>query len=244
MTGEHERGSQPELTSNQPIRLSQTADPICISAPVVSGTGSDEVMERVLIAIPALLTGAGALLPAGAVTVVEVVVLSRRIIPQRVTVMNNRAMIDGVLHKDLLFKVAAPAATTTGVITTGDCVATIAATLDVVVDCPFAMCVPVPGACPGDVAQVNFCIEADIENLIAPSATAAPTVFEERVCIRADVVALRPGSVTITPSLPNICAPVGPVTTPCASPACDNSVGLPTSVLVTAPPGIPGFTGF
>ena len=236
MTGEHER-SQPQFTPNQPIRLSQVPEPICIGAPVVSGTGSDEVLERVVISIPALITGAGTLLPVGAATVVEVVVLSKTVIPQRVTVMNNKALIDAILHKDLLFKIIAPAATTTGVITSGDCTATIAATLDVVLDCPFGICVPVPGACPGDIAQVNFCIEAEQENLIAPTIGATPTLFEEKVCIRADVVALRPTNVTITPTLPTVCPP-GPATTPCPTPSCSSQVGLPTSVLVTSRPGI------
>lgn len=244
MTGEHEHGSQPELTSIQPIRLSQV-EPICIGAPVVSGTGSDEVLERVVIAIPPLLAGAGALLPAGLVTVVEVVVLSKKVIPQRVTVANNKALIDAILHKDLLFKIAVPATTTTGIITSGDCTATIAATLDVVLDCPFGICVPVPGACPGDVASVSFCIEAEQENLIAPTIGAAPTLFEEKVCIRADVVALRPTNLTITPTSPTICPPVGPVTTPCPTPTCSSSVGLPTSTLITSTPGlIPGVGGF
>jgi hypothetical protein len=176
--------------------------------------------------------------------VVEVVVLSKRVIPQRVTVMNNKALIDAILHKDLLFKVIAPAATTTGVVTMGDCTATIAATLDVVLDCPFAMCVPVPGACPGDVASVNFCIEAEQENLISPTVGATPTLFEEKVCIRADVVALRPTNLTITPTLPTVCPP-GPAVTPCPTPTCSSTVGLPTSTLVTSTPGIiPGGGGF
>jgi len=233
MTEDQELASQ--LTPTQPIRLSQV-EPICIGAPVVSGTGSDEVLERVVIDIPALLAGASTLLPIGLVTVVEVVVLSKRIIPQRTTVMNNKAIVDAILHKDLLFKIAAPLATPAGIVTVGDCAATIAVTLDVVLDCPFSTCVPVPGACPGDFAQVNFCIEAEQENLIAPTIGAPPTLFEEKVCIRADVITLRTTTVTITPTVPSIC-PTSPLTTPCPTPTCQSQVGLPTSVLVTGTTG-------
>ncbi|HEY3368239.1 MAG TPA: hypothetical protein VGK74_24570 [Symbiobacteriaceae bacterium] len=239
MTGEHTFGSQP--SANQPIRLSQVAEPICIGAPVISGAGSDEVLERVVIAIPPLLAAAAALLPVGALTVVEVVVLSKKIIPQRCTIMNNKAIVDAILHKDLLFKIAAPAVVATGVVTSGDCAATIAVTLDVVLDCPFGICVPVPGACPGDLCQVNFCIEAEQENLIAPTPGATPTLFEEKVCVRADVTAIRQMPITITPTLPTICPP-GPAVTPCPTPQCTSTVGLPTSTLVASRPTIlPGF---
>jgi len=230
---------------NGVVTPAQQPAPVCISAPVVSGTGSEEVLERVVISIPNLITAAGALLPVGATTVVEVVVLSKRVIPQRVTVMSNKVLIDAILHKDLLFKVLAPGVDTSAVVTSGDCTATLAATLDVVLDCPFGICVPVPGACPGDIAQVRFCIEAEQENLIAPTLGATPTLFEEKVCIRADVVTLRPTNITITPTEPSVCPDPTQPTTPCPTPICPTTVGLPTSVLVTSTPGIiPNANGY
>lgn len=234
------------MSENGVVTPAQQPEPICIAAPVVSGTGSDEVLERVVIDLPALLAevSAASVLLSGATTVVEVVVLSKRVIPQRVTVMTNKVLIDAILHKDLLFKVLADVNAASSIIT-GDCTATVAETFDLVLDCPVGICVPVPGACPGDIAQVRFCIEAEQENLIAPTLGATPTQFEEKVCVRADVVTLRPTNITVTPTEPSVCPTLPDPTNTCPTPACPTSVGLPTSVVITSTPGIiPGSNGF
>jgi len=214
-------------------------DPISIAAPIVSGQGESEVLERIVLDL-AELAAAGAaagLLTSATLVALEVVALSKRISITECEVFTNKVLINGVLHKDLLFKFAAitqPLATDLS-LTGSDCTFILAETLDLVIDCPFGACVPVPGACPGDTCLVqNACVEAEKELLIDTDGDALPDQFEEKVCILLQVQTIRNQAVSITPAtiIP------GPPTPTCPPSPCPSQVGLPSSVFITRQPGV------
>lgn len=236
MTDEH----QPVKHLNM-IRASQV-EPICISAPTVSGVGETEVLERIVIDLAALAAAGAAagILSSATLEAVEVVALSKRISITECEVFTNKVLLNGVLHKDLLFKFATVTQVTEAdvLLTSNDCTLTLAETLDLVVDCPFGACIPVPGACPGDTCLVeNACVEAEKELLIDLDTDGMADQFEEKVCILLQVKTIRNRQITITPNTDNICPGFTPLPV-CPTPPCPPQIGLPSSVFVQRRPAI------
>lgn len=233
-------GVNQQYMVNPPMRGAQV-EPVCITAPIVSGFGETEVLERIVLDLDELALAAitALLLPTAIGPVVEVVALSKRVTITDCEVFTNKVLINGLLHKDLLFKFAAITliASLLGiVVTANDCTVTIADTLDLILDCPFGACITVPGACPGDQCFIETaCIDAERETLIDNDADGAADLFEEKVCIRIAVKTIRNQQVTITPTEPNICP--GPAPTPVCPTVCLPQQGLPTSVTVVRGPG-------
>lgn len=221
----------------QMVRPSQVVEPICITAPAVAGIGETEVLERIVLDLDALTLAAIAagLLPTGIGPVIEVVVLSKRVTISECEVFTNKALINGVLHKDLLFKFAAVTlvADLLGItLTANDCTLAIADTLDLVLDCPFGACVTVPGACPGDTCLVErACVDAEKELLIDTDGDGLADQFEEKVCILLQVKAIRNQQITITPTEPNICPTFTPIPV-CPPNPCPNPTGLSSSTFI------------
>jgi hypothetical protein len=241
MAGENESLTRELALNTQPIRPNAVAEPVCIGAPVVSGIGEEEILERVVLNLGVLATAALAagILPAGTTgSFTEVVVLSKRVTIQECEVFTNKVLVNGTLHKDLLFKFTPTTAPfTTGLITTGDCTALLNFTIDVTLDCPFGACIMIPGACPGDTCVIeNACVDAEKELLIDINGDNIPEFFEEKVCILIRAKTVRQTLITITPTLPNIC-PTFPSSTPCPTPVCPPQIGLPSSVFVSRPTG-------
>jgi hypothetical protein len=238
MSGEHETSAAGQHNRTLPVRPNSVGTPICIGAPVVSGLGEDEILERVVVDLTALTAAAitaGILPPGITFRVAEAVVLSKRVSIDECEVFTNKVLVNGTLHKDILFKFVPTTAPilTTGVVTTGDCSAVLARTVDVVLDCPFGACIPVMGACPGDTCVIeNACIDAEKDLLIDTNFDTIPELFEEKVCILIQAKTLRQTNITITPTLPNICPPT-PTTPACPSPPCPPTVGLPTTTFVS-----------
>jgi hypothetical protein len=223
------------LTRQNLVRPSQT-EPICIAAPSVSGIGETEVLERIVIDLIALAAGGAAagILTSPALIPIEVVVLSKRVTITECEVFTNKILVNGVLHKDLLFKFASlTEVSETALLSGGDCELTLAETLDLVVDCPFGACIPVPGACPGDTCLIeNACIEAERELLIDTTGDTIADQFEEKVCILIQAKSIRNRQVTITPNAENICPGFTPIPD-CPENSCMSNVGLPSSTFVT-----------
>jgi len=201
----------------EPLQVDQPAEPICVSAPVVAGAGETEVFEVISLSVPALLAAIAPLLPAGLIapTLSEVVVLTKRVTITDCEVFNGKVLVNGVLHKDLLLKIlpTTPSTALAAAVIGGTmCVVSAGTPVDLTVDCPFGACITVPGACPGDRCQVELaCVDAEKELLIDTTGTGTPSIFEEKVCIRIQVKAIRNQQVTITPTLPNICPTFPPV---------------------------------
>jgi hypothetical protein len=221
------------ITHHQPVQQYQVEEPICIGAPVVSGIGETEVLERIVIDLNQFLTAAedAGLLPVDFVgSVVEAVVLSKRVTIQDCEVFTNKVIVNGTLHKDILFKVAPDVQPTNAAdvfVTATDCTITFAETVDVVLDCPFGAVIPVPGACPGDQCEVVLaCVEAEKDLLIDTDGDGAADQFEEKVAILIRVKTVRQQLVTIQP-VANIC-PEFPTFPPCPTSPCCNGP-LPTS---------------
>jgi hypothetical protein len=211
------------LTQNQPVQQYQVEEPICIGAPVVSGIGETEVLERIVIDLGQLTTAAinAGLLPANIGPAVEAVILTKKVIITDCEAFTNKVIVNGVLHKDILFKFQAATPTVDGPIfvTPSDCTITLADTLDVVLDCPFGACIPVPGACPGDKCEVILaCVDAEKDLLIDTTGTGDPDLFEEKVCILIRVKTIRQQLVTIQPVTPNLCPEFPPF--PNCPPGC------------------------
>lgn len=235
MTVEHQ-----SLTRQNLVRPSQ-AEPICIAAPSVSGIGETEVLERIVIDLVALAAAGAAagILTTATLEPIEVVVLSKRVTITECEVFTNKILVNGVLHKDLLFKFASlTTVSETALLSGGDCTLTLAETLDLVVDCPFGACIPVPGACPGDTCLIeNACIEAERELLIDTDGDTIADQFEEKVCILIQAKSIRNRQVTITPNEDNICPGFTPIPDCPTNSACLSNTGLPSSVFITRRPG-------
>lgn len=220
------------------VHISQEA-PICITAPVVTGSGDAEVLQRLTLDLPALLAAAAAagLLPfAGFVA--DAVVLTKRVEITSCEVFTNKVLINGVLHKDVLLKVApvTPVAVPPGTISPADCALAVAMPLDLIIDCPFGACITVPGACPGDTCQIErACVDAERETLISTPTSPFPTTLEEKVCIRLAVKAIRNRQVTILPVEPNICP--GAVPEPVCPPTGCLDTGLRSATRVVTGTG-------
>lgn len=217
------------------------AAPVCVSAPVVSGAGETEVLERIRLSVPALLTAIAPFLPATLVAPVlkEVVVLSQRVTITDCEVFNGKVLVNGLLHKNLLLKVfptTTSPALTGAVIGGGDCTVAVGTPVDLAVDCSFGACIPVPGACPGDHCQIErACIDAEKELLIDTTGTGMPNLFEEKVCILLQVKTIRNTQVTITPNAVNIC-PTFPPPSVCPPTGCIDGL-LPSSKFISRPGG-------
>lgn len=186
------------LTPNQSVQQYQVEEPICIGAPVVSAIGETEVLERIVINLDDFITGAigaGILDDGFTGDVLEAVVLSKRVTITDCEVFTNRVIVNGCLHKDILFKVAPTTvvAPPTTIFPTGaDCTITFAETVDVVIDCPIAAVISVPGACPGDQCEVVLaCVEAERDLLIDTDGDGAADLFEEKVVILIRVRTIR-----------------------------------------------------
>ncbi len=218
-----------------PCQVDQPPAPICLSAPVVAGAGETEVFEVISLSIPALLAAIAPLLPTGiaAPMLSEVVALTKRVTITDCEVFNGKVLVNGILHKDLLLKIlpTTPSTALAGaVVGSTMCVLSAGTPVDLAVDCPFGACITVPGACPGDRCQVELaCVDAEKELLIDTTGTGVASIFEEKVCIRIQVKAIRNQQVTITPTLPNIC-PVFVPTSTCPPSPCLGF--LPSSQLI------------
>jgi hypothetical protein len=226
------------LTPNQSVQQYQVEEPICIGAPVVSAIGETEVLERIVIDLADFITGAigAGILPVGFTgDILEAVVLTKRVTITDCEVFQNKVIVNGCLHKDILFKIAPAGATpppTTIFPNGADCTITFAETVDVVIDCPIAAVISVPGACPGDQCEVVLaCVEAERDLLIDTDGDGTAELFEEKVAILIRVKTIRQQLVTIQP-VANIC-PTFPTTTPCPTSPCGTTTGtLPTTTLV------------
>ncbi len=240
----HEAASQ----SHQDT-IKQVGEPICIAAPAVSGLGETEILERIVIDLSTFAESAA---DAGLLTacdpttetceVVDVVVLSKRVEITECEVFTNKVLVNGILHKDLLFKFAITTDTTLtdSLLTNNDCTLTLTETVDLVIDCPFGACIPVPGACPGDTCLIeNACVEAEKELLIDTNGDGIADQFEAKVCILLQAKTIRNQQVMISPTEPNMCPQFTPVPT-CPPNPCPSQVGLPSSVFITRRPGISG----
>jgi hypothetical protein len=196
----------------------QQVTPVCIKAPVVAGAGETEVLERITLDVPTLLTIVAPLLPAGLLnpTLAEVVVLTKKVTITDCEVFNGKILVNGLLHKDLLLKILPTTNQnlSTAVVGGTDCVLRAGVPVDLAIDCPFGACITVPGACPGDQCQVELaCVDAEKELLIDTNGDGLPELFEEKVCIRIQVKAIRSTQLTITPNETNICPQFPPVST-------------------------------
>lgn len=193
-------------------------EPICIKAPVVSGFGEGEVLQRLLLDLPSLLAAVAGLLPFPAAYVADAVVLTKRVEITQCEVFPNKVLINGILHKDVLLKIApiTPVNLTGVQVAPGDCSIAVATPLDLVIDCPFGACITVPGACPGDRCEIERATaDAEKEVLINTNADPFPEQLEEKVCIHLAVKTIRDRQVTILPVEPNICPePTPPPTCP------------------------------
>lgn len=235
---EHQFPSNHENLHARQVRPNVVQEPVCIGAPVVSGIGETEVLERIVLDLSELEAGAEAvgLLPEGFEgSVAEVVALSKKVTITECEVFTNKVLVNGILHKDLLFKfvpdtVAADAST--ALLTGNDCSVTFADTVDLVIDCPFGACIPVVGACPGDKCEVILaCVDAEKDLLIDTDSDGIAEQFEEKVCILIRVKTIRQQLVTVQP-VENIC-PEFPPTPTCPPDPCVNNTGLPSSTFVT-----------
>jgi len=228
-------------SANNGFSVTQQVEPICITAPTVSGLGETEVLERIVLDLAELAEAGNAagILSLATLVALEVVALSKRISITECEVFTNKVLINGVLHKDLLFKFAAetqPLATDIS-LTPGDCSFILAETLDLVIDCPFGACISVPGACPGDTCLVeNACVEAEKELLVDINGDGIPDQFEEKVCILLQVKTIRNQQVTITPATVNICPSFTPLPA-CPPGPCPSQTSLPSSVFINRQTG-------
>lgn len=186
----------------------QQVQPICVNAPVVSGIGDTEILQRLTLDLGGLLTAVAGLLPFVGGFVADAVLLSKRVEITECDVFTNKVLVNGVLHKDVLLKIAPiTPLPLPGVLTSpSDCSVTVAVPVDLVIDCPFGACITVPGACPGDTCQIErACVDAEKDLLINTNGDAFPEVLEEKVCIHLTVKTIRNQQVTILPAEPNIC---------------------------------------
>lgn len=178
------------------------AQPICVHLPTIVGIGETEVLERLVLSVPALNAAVAPLLPTvGSRTILsEVVPLSQGITVTDREVFNGKILLNGTLHKDLLLKYrpimfTPPPGLVVGAST---CMVCPAALVDLSVDCPFGACITVPGACPGDECFIELaCVDAIKDLLIDVTGTGTPDFFEERVCIKLQVKAIRSRAVTL-----------------------------------------------
>lgn len=185
-------------------------EPICIRAPVVSGLGEAEVLQRLVLDLDALISAASAtgLLPLTTVYVADAVLLTKRVEITQCDVFRNKVLVNGLLHKDILLKVApvTPVSLTGVEVTNTDCDITVAFPLDLIIECPFSACVAVPGACPGDTCEIEkACVDAEKEVLVNTDPDPYPEQLEEKVCIQLVVKTIRDRQVTIVPAEVNIC---------------------------------------
>lgn len=205
-----------------------SADPVCLSAAVVAGAGESEVLQRIVLDLGEL--GAAAIsagvLPGDFLgNALEVVVLSERLEITDCEVFPEKVLVNGMLHKNLLFKLApVDQPDFTRATLGGGCPAnslTVAQLLDISIDCPVDACVSVPGACPGDQCVVDLaCVDASQERLIDLDGDGLPEQFEEKVCMRIRVSTIGNRQVSVTPSAnrcPQFLPPSKCPATPCLS---------------------------
>lgn len=234
-------GHQP-IKHTSPICPSHVEEPVCIGAPVCTGIGETEVLERIVLDLEEFTAAAIAagLLPVGFTgSVVEAVALSKRVVITECEVFTNKVLVNGLLHKDLLFKFAPDTQPDFGpvLLTNTDCTLTLAETVDLVVDCPFGACITVPGACPGDKCEVILaCVDAEKELLIDTDADGFADQFEEKVCILIRVKTNRHQMITVQP-VTSIC-PHFTSNSACPPSPCPDQVGLPSTTFVVRPTGV------
>lgn len=213
----------------------QSCEPVCLNAPVISGIGETEVLQRIVLDLAEFTTAAEAagLLPTGFQGgAIEVVVLAKKVTVTECEVFTNKVLVNGILHKNLLFKFAPdnqPDFSNT-LLTNDDCTLLFAETVDLVVDCPFGACIPVPGACPGDRCEIDLaCVNAEKELLIDTDGDGAADQFEEKVCILVRVRTVRDRHLTVQPTT-DVCPDFTPIPK-CPPDPCQGS--LPGSARIT-----------
>lgn len=219
-----------EMAGGQP-------EPVCLHAPVISGIGETEVFERIVLDLDDLKAAAetARLLPTGFKgSVVEVVVLAKKVQITECEVFTNKVLINGNLHKNLLFKFTPDNQPdlSDALLTANDCILSLAETVDLVVDCPFGACITVPGACPGDRCEVDLaCVDAEKELLIDTDSDGVADQFEEKVCILVRVRTVRDQNLTVQPH-GDVCPRFTPVPT-CPPDPCGST--LPSSARTGRP---------
>lgn len=225
------------MAPDSAVTPQQVDQPVCISAPVVAGAGETEVFQMITLSVPALLAAIAPLLPPTfpvPPTLSEVVVLTKRVTITECEVFTNKVLVNGLLHKDLLLKIlpTTPSTALAAAVVGGtSCTLNAGSTVDLTIDCPFGACITVPGACPGDRCSVDLaCVDAEKELLIDTTGTGVPSIFEEKVCIRIRVKAIRTSQITVAAITPNICPTFPPLPT-CPEGPCMEF--LPSSRLVS-----------